>query len=152
MFKLVRDRERRTRNLGVLRCVKDENGKVLPKDVEINERWQRYFFALLNGEVTEDFRTREPKSSERHLDPRLCEPISTDEIKAAPKKMTNGKVEELDQIPMEVWKYLGEEGLEWLIELFDVIFRTVTVNGDLVQSSYYTRTKVIFRIVIIIGV
>ena len=34
-FKLARARERRTRDLGVVRCIKDEDGKVLPEDAEI---------------------------------------------------------------------------------------------------------------------
>jgi len=38
VFKLVRDRDRRTRDLGVVRCIKDENGKVLSEDTEIKER------------------------------------------------------------------------------------------------------------------
>ena len=38
LFKLARARERRTRNLGVLRCIKDENGKILLEDAEIKER------------------------------------------------------------------------------------------------------------------
>jgi len=60
----------------------------------------------------------------------LCVPISKDEIKETLKKMTNGKVEGPDQIPMEVWKCLGEEGLKWLVELFNVIFRTGKVPRE----------------------
>lgn len=44
VFKLARARERRTRNLGVVRCIKDENDKVLYEDAEIKERWHMYFF------------------------------------------------------------------------------------------------------------
>jgi len=54
VFKLARARERRTRDLDVMRCVKDEDGKVLFEDAEIKERWQRYFSNLLNGEGRED--------------------------------------------------------------------------------------------------
>ena len=43
-------RERKIRDLGVVRCIKDEEGKVLIEDVEIRERWQRFFAKLLNGE------------------------------------------------------------------------------------------------------
>jgi len=50
----------------------------------------------------EDFQSRERESSESQFEPRLCEPISKDEIKEALKKMSNGKVEGLDQIPVEV--------------------------------------------------
>ena len=54
VFKLARARERSTRDLGVVRCIKDENGRVLSGDAEIKGRWQRYFFKLLNGEASED--------------------------------------------------------------------------------------------------
>ena len=47
-----------------------------------------------------------------------------DEIKEALRKTPNGKSVGPDQKPVEVWKSLGEEGLEWLTELFNVIFRT----------------------------
>ena len=38
VFKLTRAKERRTRDLGVVRCIKDENSKVLSEDAEIRER------------------------------------------------------------------------------------------------------------------
>jgi len=44
--------------------------------------------------------------------------------------MTNGKAERPDQIPVEVWKCLGEAGLEWLSELFNVIFRTAKMPRE----------------------
>jgi len=114
VFKLARARERRTRDLGVRRCIKYEIDKVLSDDVEINERKQRYFSKLLNGEVIEFFRSREAESSERHPDPHLYEPFSKEEIRDTLRKMASGKVEGPDQILVEVWKCLGEEGLEWL--------------------------------------
>ena len=36
--------------MGVVRCIKDEEGKVLTEDAEIKERWRRFFAKLLNGE------------------------------------------------------------------------------------------------------
>ena len=50
VFKLARAGERKTRDLGVARCIKDEEGKVLTENDEIRERWQRFFAKLLNGE------------------------------------------------------------------------------------------------------
>jgi len=38
VFKLGRARKRKTRDLGVVKCIKDENGKVLSEDAEIKER------------------------------------------------------------------------------------------------------------------
>jgi len=54
VFKLARAKERSTRDLGVVRCIKDENGWVLSRDEEIKGRWQRYLFRLLHGEASED--------------------------------------------------------------------------------------------------
>jgi len=154
VLKLERARERKRRDLGVVICIKDENGKVLPDDAEIKERCQRYSFKLLNSGVMEDFRSSERESGKRHLNPRLCAPISKDESKEALKKMNNRKVERPDQTPMEVWKCLGEEGLQWLTKLFNVILGPLRCSGneDLVQSSRCTRTRVIPTIVIIIRV
>ena len=73
VFKLVRDRKRRIRDLDVVRCIKDENGRVLCKDAEIKQRWQMYFSKLLNGEIMEYFKSRSRQSSASQLDP-SCEP------------------------------------------------------------------------------
>ena len=77
-----------------------------------------------------------------------------DEIKDALKKMSNGKAEGPDQIPVEVWKCLGEEGLKWLTKLFNIIFRTAKKPREWRSSTVIprTRTKMIFSIVIILGV
>jgi len=50
--------------------------------------------------------------------------ITKDEIRETLKKMPNGKAEGPDQIPVEVWKGLGKEGLGWLMKPFNVTFRT----------------------------
>ena len=54
VFKLARARERKTRDLGVVSCIKDEEDKVLTEDAEIKERWQRFFLnsSMGRGETT----------------------------------------------------------------------------------------------------
>jgi len=74
----------------------------LSEDAESKERWKRYFPNLLDDKVMVDFRSRERESSENLLDPHLGEPFSKDEIKEILKKISNRKVEGLDQIPVEV--------------------------------------------------
>ena len=49
--------------------------------------------------------------------------------------MTNGKVEGPDQILVEVWKCLGEEGLKWLAELFNVILKTAKIPREWRSST-----------------
>ena len=52
--KIARIRERKTRDLCNVRCVKDEDQKVLVRDEEIKERWREYFDKLFNGSSTQD--------------------------------------------------------------------------------------------------
>ena len=98
----MRARERKTRDLGIVRCINNENGKVLSEDAEIKERWQRYFFKLLTKEASEDPRSTGSERSEMGHDLHLGEPISRGEIKEALKRMPNGKAEGSDRIPVEV--------------------------------------------------
>ena len=56
--------------------------------------------------------------------------ITKEEIREALKKMAHGKAVGPDQIPVEVWKFMGEVGLEWLTELFNVIFRTAKMPRE----------------------
>ena len=62
--------------------------------------------------------------------PWFCEPINDDEVKEVLKKMSNGKANGLNQIMVEAWKCLGEQGLKWLIEFFNVIFRTAKMPKE----------------------
>jgi len=71
----------------------------------------------------------------RSADPRECGLISKVEIREAMRKIPNEKAEGPDQIPVEVWKCLGEKGLEWLPELFNVIFRTAKMPEEWRSSA-----------------
>ena len=97
---------------------------MLTENDEIRERWQRFFAKLLNGEGVRDDCNRGGECS----DQRAGDHIAKKEIMEALKKMANGKAVDPDQIPVEVWKFMGEVGLEWLTELFNVIYRTATVS------------------------
>ena len=54
IYRITRIRERKTRDLCTVRCVKDEDQKVLFRDEEIKERWREYFDKLFNGSSTQD--------------------------------------------------------------------------------------------------
>ena len=126
VFKLARARERKTRDLGVVRCIKDEEGKVLTENDEIRERWQRFFAKLLNGGGVRDKGSRGGECSDQRAD----DHIAKKEIREALKKMANGKAVGPDQIPVEVRKFMGEVGLEWLTERFNVIYRTAKMPRE----------------------
>jgi len=48
--------------------------------------------------------------------------------------MKVGKAVGPDNIPVEVWKSLGEEGLKWLMNLFNVIFESATMRQEWIHS------------------
>jgi len=58
VFKLARarEREKKTRDLGNVRCVKGEDGKVLVEETKIRERWRSYFSLFFNDESADSLR------------------------------------------------------------------------------------------------
>lgn len=48
IYKITRARERKTRDLSQVKCMKEETNKVLTDVVAIEERWRRYFCQLYN--------------------------------------------------------------------------------------------------------
>ena len=51
------------------------------------------------------------------------EDISTEEIRAALHRMKKGKAQGPDEIPVEAWIALRDEGLEFLVGLFNRLLR-----------------------------
>ena len=89
-----------------MRCVKDEDQKVLVRDEEIKERWRHYFDKLFNGSSTQDLDDLIiPYQDMNH---NYMHRISESEVKEALKRMKSRKAIGLDGIPIKVWKCLGE--------------------------------------------
>ena len=129
VFKLAKAREKKTRDLGCVRCIKGEDGKVLVEELEIKERWRSYFSKLFNGENEFSLRV-ESGVQHGHLNVRECSRISKEEVKEALRRMKSGKAVGPDLIPVEIWKCLGEVGVDWLTELFNIVFRTVKMPSE----------------------
>ncbi|XP_064121800.1 uncharacterized protein LOC135226289 [Macrobrachium nipponense] len=86
------------------------------KDESIITIWKVYFEELLNEE--------NPGTIIRDGNPhgRIVQDISRDEVKKALDKMKKGKAVEPDGILVEVWKCLGEEGIDILLDLMTKIY------------------------------
>ena len=112
IYKITKNNGRKLRDLDYMRCIKNEEGKVLVTDGDIKDRWKSYFYKLFNdrGEGLycdwEDLITREGD-----LNLSFYRRIQIGEVKEALKKMENGKTVGPDSIPIEVWKCLDEEGM-----------------------------------------
>jgi len=130
VFKLVRARERRTRDLGSVRCIKDEEGRVLREDAKIQETWQGDFCKLFNGEGSEVTQHTELLAREEQQDYRPGKPITREEVEEALRKIKSGKVVGPDSIPVEVWRSLGDDGVARLTNFSNVIFNTAKMPQE----------------------
>ena len=122
VYKMGRIRERKTRDLNQVKCIKDEMDQLLVKGQDIKQRWQRYFDNLFNGENE----TMDTQLDDSFDDLNRCfvRRIQESEVKEALKRMKGGKAMGPDGIPIEVWKCLGDIAIVWLTKLFNHIFRS----------------------------
>ena len=121
IYKMAKIRERKTRDIGQVKCIKDGAGQLLVKDEEIKHRWREYFDKLFNGE--NESSTIELNDSFDETSMRFVRCIQESEVKEALKRMKGGKAMGPDCIPIEVWKGLGDIAIVWLTKLFNLIFR-----------------------------
>ena len=75
-FKLARARERQTRDLNSVRCIKDENSRVLIEDTKSQESWQSYFYKFFNGKRFDVFQHTTQLAQEEQPNFRPCHLIT----------------------------------------------------------------------------
>ncbi|XP_068243731.1 uncharacterized protein [Palaemon carinicauda] len=108
IFLIAKARDAASKDLTQIRQIKDSFGIVLAIENEIKRRWKTYFEVLLNEEnprsVFEDGLQNEA----------VTIGVTRIEVEQPVKKMKNIKAAGPDNIPVEVWKSLGEEGIDIL--------------------------------------
>ncbi|WVZ50242.1 hypothetical protein U9M48_001516 [Paspalum notatum var. saurae] len=119
---MARFRDRKTRDLNQVKCIKDARDLLLVKEEDIKLRWREYFDNLFNGEsestpiqLDDSF-----DDANRHFVRRIQET----EVRKAIKRMKGGKAVGPDAIPIEVWRCLGDIAFVWLTKLFNQILRS----------------------------
>ncbi|KAM1059887.1 hypothetical protein ACFX15_023923 [Malus domestica] len=117
IYKLSRAREKKTRDLNQVRCIKDEDGKVLATENAVKDRWRGYFHNLFNEGHEMSASLGELSNSEECRNYSFYRRIRKEEVVVALKKMKHKKAIGPDDIPIEVWKLLGETGITWLTDL-----------------------------------
>uniref|UniRef100_A0A8D8YAF2 Craniofacial development protein 2 n=3 Tax=Cacopsylla melanoneura TaxID=428564 RepID=A0A8D8YAF2_9HEMI len=111
LLRIAKAKDRESKDVTVIKQIKDKEGNVLQDHNHIKERWREYFEGLLNEENLRDIF----ESGVENLG--VVKEVSREEIEKALKKMKNGKAVGVDGIPVEVWKCLGEEGIDILWDL-----------------------------------
>ena len=125
IYKLAKTRARKTKDIDTIKFIKGEDGRILLGDKDIKDRWEVYFNNLFNQMRHESF-SIEARVGEgtQEIQGAEIRRISREEVKEAIGKMGRAKAVGTDQIPIEVWKCLGEVGVNWLTTFFNNILHT----------------------------
>lgn len=126
VYRVAKQRERNKSDVGRVKCVKDEEGRVLVEEERIRKRWESYFCSLLN-EGAEKVKEEQKEENVEEV----VEDVTLSEVERAVKKMKNGKAVGPDSIPVEVWKFTGSKALEWLRCMFNKLLR-----GDRIPEEW----------------
>ncbi|KAG2633075.1 hypothetical protein PVAP13_2NG287403 [Panicum virgatum] len=96
--RMARIRERKTRDINQIKCIKDGMDRLLVNDDEIKGRWREYFDKLFNGE--NEGTTFELDDSFDDTNRRFVRRFQEAEIGEALKRMKGGKAMGPDGIPL----------------------------------------------------
>ena len=113
LYRLARQRARAGKDVQHVRVIKDENGSVMVNSEAVLKRWKEYFEKLMNEENNTDPRTEKAEVVNEEVN------CVSREVKNALKRMKKGKVVGTNELPVEVWKCMGEMGIEFLTRLFN---------------------------------
>jgi len=83
-----------------VRCVKDEDQKVLIRDEEIKKRWREYFDRLFNGSSTQDLGDLTIQCQD--MNRKCMRRITESEVKEVLKRLKSRKAVMPDGIPIKV--------------------------------------------------
>lgn len=117
LLRIAKAKDKATKDITSMRQIKDESGVVLHDLEKILNRWQENFERLLNEENVRE------KYEDGDMNEGMTQSISREEVEHAMKKMKNGKALGADQIPIEAWKSLGEQGTDILCDLMQKIWK-----------------------------
>jgi hypothetical protein len=89
IYRMVKSRERKTRDIIQVKCIKDATERLLTKEEDINNRWREYFDKLFNEDSGSS--SIELGISSDDLNRQFVRRIQESEVKDALKRMKGGK-------------------------------------------------------------
>ncbi|KAK3541862.1 hypothetical protein QTP86_008193 [Hemibagrus guttatus] len=135
LYRLARQRDRDRKDVQQIRVIKDRDGRV--RRVYRGDG-RSTFEELMNEENEREKRVEGVNSVEQKVDK-----IRKDEVRKALKRMKSGKAVGPDDIPVEVWKCLGEAAVEFLTSLFNRVLENLEKAYDRVprEELWYCMRK-----------
>ncbi|KAK3561878.1 hypothetical protein QTP86_017458 [Hemibagrus guttatus] len=131
LYRIARQRDRDGKDVQQVRVIKDRDGRVLTSEESVQRRWKEYFEELMNEENEREKRVEGVNSVEQKVDK-----IRKDEVRKALKRMKSGKAVGSDDIPVEVWKCLGEAAVEFLASLFNRVLESERMPEEWRRSVF----------------
>ncbi|KAD4177984.1 hypothetical protein E3N88_26575 [Mikania micrantha] len=125
MFKIAKAREKKRQDLGVVKFIKGEDGRVLVKENEIKDRWQTYFHDLFNKSNYQEEDGGNTTNMGTARNNCYCRRITKEEVFTALKRMGRRKVVDLTIFPLRYGDVWGRR-----IGMVDIV-------GDQAAESYY---------------
>ncbi|KAK3574085.1 hypothetical protein QTP86_002865 [Hemibagrus guttatus] len=143
LYRLSRQRDRDGKDVQQVRVIKDSDGRVLTSEESVQWRWKEYFEELMNEENKREKRVEGVNSFWWNRVEQKVDKIRKDEVRKALKRMKSGKAVGPDDIPVEVWKCLGEAAVEFLTSLFNRVLENLEKAYDRVprEELWYCMRK-----------
>ena len=153
LYRLARQRHQAGKDVQQVRMMKDKDGNVMTDEESVLRMWKEYYMGLMNEENERE--RREIDGERVNLE---VECVSKEEVMENMQRMKNGKAVGPDDIPVEVWKCLGESALKFLTKLYNrtmesermpeewrdsVLIPIFKNTGDVQSCSNYRGIKLI---------
>ena len=153
LYRLARQRHQAGKDVQQVRMMKDKDGNVMTDEESVLRMWKEYYMGLVNEENERE--RREIDGERVNLE---VESVSKEEVMENMQRMKNGKAVGPDDIPVEVWKCLGESALKFLTKLYNrtmesermpeewrdsVLIPIFKNKGDVQSCSNYRGIKLI---------
>ena len=153
LYRLARQRHQAGKDVQQVRMMKDKDGNVMTDEESVLRMWKEYYMGLMNEENERE--RREIDGERVNLE---VEIVSKEEVMENIQRMKNGKAVGPDDIPVEVWKCLGESALKFLTKLYNrtmesermpeewrdsVLIPIFKNKGDVQRCSNYRGIKLI---------
>jgi hypothetical protein len=106
IYRMVKSRERKTRGIIQVKCIKDATERLLTKGEDIKNRWREYFDKLFNKDSGNS--SVELDISSDDLNRQFIHRIQESEVKDVLKRMKGGKAMDPNVILIEVWRTLED--------------------------------------------
>jgi hypothetical protein len=151
IYKMVKSRERKMRDIIQVKCIKDETERLLTKDEDIKNKWREYFDKLFNKDSGSS--SIELDISSDDLNRQFVHRFQESEVKYALKRMKGGNAMGRMGSLLKYERSLEDIAIVWLTNLFNLIFRSNKIPDEWRQSILVQifKNKGMCKVILIIG-